>query len=485
MRGYFRRHRRTVAWVGAVVLVAATAASIVGGILALGARTDARRIAESRAAAAEALADYGSSQLDRGLLLGLEAYSISPTAEARASLVQGLEDADRVVRLLRVPSLGAVAATTISPDRPVTRLAFSSDERTLTVGTDGRAYRWDVASGRRVGKPTSGAVATSPERSGVAISPASGRLIATAGASPAMRRSLALWDTKLNASGSPELTSAALSPDGKVIAAGTLVGTVLRWDVSSRHALSPVLGGLVDPRASTTGLAFSPDGALLAVWDSAGTVSVFDLAGRTFARLAPAPHPRPQAPHCLTPQGLPRKGDPIGCEYCAEPCADAVSPGDRVSAVAVQGEQASADVVLWNVRTRRVIAHLRVDQGPTGYRSVDSIAFSPDGRILAVSAGEGNKETVTLWDVTTGVQLGQPLVGRPSYGGLLEFGRDGASLTLFAEHRTVTWRPLPLSQDIAAVRTRICDLVGRNLTRAEWQQWLPGQSYRRICPQWP
>ena len=30
-----------------------------------------------------------------------------------------------------------------------------------------------------------------------------------------------------------------------------------------------------------------------------------------------------------------------------------------------------------------------------------------------------------------------------------------------------------------------CRLAGRNLTRSEWDQYLPGRTYRATCPQWP
>jgi hypothetical protein len=30
-----------------------------------------------------------------------------------------------------------------------------------------------------------------------------------------------------------------------------------------------------------------------------------------------------------------------------------------------------------------------------------------------------------------------------------------------------------------------CRVAGRNLTRAEWGRYLPGEPYRRTCPQWP
>lgn len=475
-RGKLRTPRIT-AWAGVGTLALLTAASITGGIVALSERNSARSVAESRALAGYALAEFGSGELDRGLLLSLQAYSISPTVQARASLVQGLEDAGRVIRFLHVPS-PAVAS--------VTSLAFSGDSATLAVGVDGRVYRRDVASGRRVAKPLRRR-ARGPTRGRVAID-ATGRLVATTGANRALRHSVGLFAAKLSASGT-RLESAAVSPDGRVVAVGTIAGSVLRWDVPSGHALGPVLRGLVDPAAATTTLAFSPDGELLAAADSAGTVTVFDLAGSAFARVTPATRlGQAAAPHCLTAQGLPRKSDPVGCAYCAEPCADAVSPDGRLSAIAQQGEATGPDVSLWNTRTRQVLAHLRVAN--PAYNAVNGILFSPDGRSLAVAAGNvfagrPAEETVTLFDAATGAQLGSPLVGPPHGNGVMRFAHDGDSLTLFGTDGTVTWRPLPLGRSVAAVRARICTLVGRNLTRAEWRQFIPDRAYQKTCPQWP
>ena len=30
-----------------------------------------------------------------------------------------------------------------------------------------------------------------------------------------------------------------------------------------------------------------------------------------------------------------------------------------------------------------------------------------------------------------------------------------------------------------------CSVAGRNLTQAEWKQYLPGRPYQLTCPQWP
>ena len=39
--------------------------------------------------------------------------------------------------------------------------------------------------------------------------------------------------------------------------------------------------------------------------------------------------------------------------------------------------------------------------------------------------------------------------------------------------------PGPRKVDLA------CHTAGRNLTRAEWAQYLLGQEYRKTCEQWP
>lgn len=469
---------------GAWALVVLTAASITAAIFAFAERNNAQPVGESRALAGEALAAFGNSELDRGLLLSLQSYSISPTVQARASLVQGLEDAGDVVRFLHVP-LSATVAELDHPYGSVTGLAFSPDGKTLTARAGGKAYRWYVAGGLRAGKP--------PARGGVAIGPDGRRLIATAGSSQTLRRSVALWNAKQSVGRAFDeaTTSPVVSPDGKVVAVGTLGGTVLRWDVTSRLVAAPALGGLVDPAAATTKIAFSPDSELLAAADSAGTVTVFDLAASLLARLTPAsPLGQKTPPGCgvsagaaLAGQQSP-KGQPAECGYCAEPCAYAVSPNGGVTAVAVQGEEAGPDVFLWNSQTRQVLAHLRI--ADPAVNAVQGISFSPDGETLAVSAGGvlgPADETVTLWDVATGMQLGRPLVGLTG-GGPIKFSPDGQSLSQFGGKGTLTWS-LPLSRSIGAVRARVCDLVGRNLTRAEWQQFLPGQSYQKTCPQWP
>src|SRR5205085_9892501 len=64
----------------------------------------------------------------------------------------------------------------------------------------------------------------------------------------------------------------AFSPDGRVIAVGSLAGTVHRFSVAT---LSPV-GGPIRVDGAPTSLAFSPDGSLLAVGSANATISLVD-----------------------------------------------------------------------------------------------------------------------------------------------------------------------------------------------------------------
>src|SRR5262245_43324776 len=212
------------------------------------------------------------------------------------------------------------------------------------------------------------------------------------------------------------LANIACSPDGKTLAASDVndeagVSSVKLWDVSKRKVIA-TLGGRASHVAS---VAFSPDGKTLAVssrdQDDGLTVKLWDVAtGKEKSSIRA--HAHQFCPMTFSPDGK-----------------TLATGGENAGKTSMGGGRADhLGVKLWDVATAKEKASLKGHAGP-----VFSVAFSPDGTLLAsgcgtfASNGQAGAGEVKIWDVATGKEK-LTLKGHMAVVWAVAFSPDGKTL---------------------------------------------------------
>jgi WD40 repeat protein/tRNA A-37 threonylcarbamoyl transferase component Bud32 len=330
------------------------------------------------------------------------------------------------------PGPGRAAPSTLvhnELDFPV--LALSADATlaaAAAVGAGGgRVAAWEAGSGRLLfqAEQQAGALAFAP----------AGNLLA--GSDPQGR--ITLWsvpDGKVTATLPPARVTVhclAFGPDGKRLAVGDSAGTVTVWDVTARLPVTYCYGSHQDVYA----VAFGPDGSLLAsggrgpvrFWNAAtGRLLLSLQSGGLTTSLVFAP----DAGRLVVGNKGPARVSVWELDHgrgiqtlrglTSQAAHLCLSEDGRLLAAVAHNWQ----VGVWDLGSGSLRLLLQAPRG--GPDDDAALAFSPDGRRLACSAGEGAR----LWDVTTGAELGSWSLP-PGAQDLLAFHPAGHLLLLRAE----------------------------------------------------
>ncbi len=143
----------------------------------------------------------------------------------------------------------------------------------------------------------------------------------------------------------------------------------------------------------------------------------------------------------------------------------AFSPDGRFLAVGKGGGQTA----LWDGKVRR---HIGTLTSTTSAAAVTALAFSPDARMLAVGMTNG---TIQLWDTETQQPMGAPITAPGSMVSAMSL-HDNA---LYVASGRTPYQRFDLTP--AAAATTICHRAGQGLTPETWATYFPGYPYQPTC----
>jgi WD40 repeat protein/DNA-binding SARP family transcriptional activator len=381
-------------------------------------------------------------------------------------------------------SFAGLAAAAIGP-------LFSPDGRTLyTSAQNGTVIAWDVSGTRTLERPfrfapvaapgpgprrsasnVAEAVAVSPDSSLFVTSPGPDRVTVWRAAPQGVIRELH--------GPCGGVISLAWSHDGRFVAATGGSTTAVVWNVATGKVVR-----LLRDSSGAAGVTFSPDSRILATASlgsptATASVRLFDL--QTGRQIAEAPVQGSLQDLDFSPNGKLLAATGLGDDIVimdverrsvvrtfAHPVlkgAIRFSPDGKTIATG----DLHGDIDFWDpLAGRQVGRTLGARNGWTG-----SVSFDRTGTELASTSPDGK---IRLWDLASGKLIGSPLPGGDGSGWGTFFPDGKHVISTFADGTGVIW-----NVDPAAWAAQACTVAHRNLTRAEWRDFLPQRSFRAVC----
>ncbi|KAL4734247.1 putative wd40 protein [Aspergillus similis] len=313
---------------------------------------------------------------------------------------------DRTIKLWDVKT-GLEIRTLVGHSNWVQSVAFSADGLMMASGSsDFKTKLWDAKAGLEI-QTLEGHYG----RVGSVAFSADGLIVASGSDDYTIK----LWDTKtglevrtLKGHSGP-VGSVAFSADGLMVASGSSDDTIKFWDAKTRLEIQTREGhyGSVDT------LTFSADGLIVASGSDDGTIKLWD------------------AKTGLEIRTLEGHSGPVGSvAFSADGLMVASGSNDH-------------SIKLWDAKTGVEIRTLKghsswdVKAGRKALRGhsswVRSVAFSPDGLMLASGSSDG---TIKLWDAKAGLEI-RTLEGHSDSVRSVAFSADGLMVASGSRDRTI------------------------------------------------
>ncbi|KAF5343411.1 hypothetical protein D9757_015391 [Collybiopsis confluens] len=259
------------------------------------------------------------------------------------------------------------------------------------------------------------------------------------------------------------VTSVAFSPDDQQVVSGSYDHTVRIWNVQTGQQIGDPLHGHT---GGVMSVAFSCDSQQVVSGSYDETVRIWDV------------------------QRGQQIGDPLHGQTDAVTSVAFSPDGQRVvsgsddrrrghlSGISPDGQQVVSGshdetVRIWNVQTGQQIGdplHGHTD-------SVTSVVFSPDGQQVVSGSRD---ETVRIWNVQTGQQIGDPLHGHTSWVTSAAFSPDGQQVVSGSNDKTVRIWNVQTGQQIGDPLHGQTDAVTSVAFSPDGQQVVSGSDDRRV-----